>query len=356
MALLRILLTAAIALWATAGFGEEPPVRVDAVLAQHEIAVGDTFRLNIDMVWKDGTTVKPLALGENIGDFAVRDIAYGPTVAGDGFSSRRTSLLLTVFETGDRTVPPVTIVYLDEAGNAGKAQTPPMLVEVRGVLPEDATDIKDIKRPIAVPRRWKDLILSWVLLVGLGMVAATSVLVSVRRREDIEAAARRIWRRLTSPLVRLVRWLLRRLSLIGRDEYGAGAFDARVAEPYLTPEQAAVKELARIEALCLAERGRLGEHYTLVSEAVRRYLERRFRVLAMESPASYTLAALRGRDVAPEALDHVGSLLAETDLVKFAKFLPSADEAHRLIERARQLVAMTGKPTSGQVAVEVRET
>lgn len=353
---MKVLLILPLALsMAVRAAGEEPPVQVDAGVARREIAVGDTFRLNIDLAWKEGVNVKPLALGENVGDFAVRDITYGPTATGDGLSRRRTSLLLTVFKTGALTVPPITFVYVDENGNGGKAETPSMSIDVRSVLQDDAADIKDIKRPIEIPRRWKALILSWVLLVGLGVAAATSVLVSVKRREDMESAIRRIWIRVTGPVVRLVRRLLRRLSLIGRDEYGAPAFDAKVAEPYLTAEQAAMKEFARIEALGLPEQGRFKQYYTLVSEAVRRYLERRYKVLAMESPSSYTLAAIQQQTVTAEALGLIRSVLEETDLVKFAKFLPSGDAASALIDRGRELVRTTGRPASAETVEEVRE-
>ena len=356
MALLRLFLISALLLpLAGRAAGEEPAVRVDAEVARRVIAVGDTFRLDIDLVWREGITVKPLALGESIGRFSVRDITYGPTVAEGGSSKRRTSLLLTVFETGDLSVPPITVVYMDENGNAARAETPEIAVVVESVLGDEAADIKDIKRPIEVPRRWKDLILSWSLLVGLGLVAATSVLVSVKRREDIEAALLRVWVKLTSPLVRLVRWLLRRLSIIGRDEFGVPAFDTKVAEPYLTPEQAAVREFDRIEAMGLVQQGRVKQHYTLVSETVRRYLERRFRVLAMESPTSLTLWELHRKEVNPESLDLIGSLLDETDLVKFAKFLPDADAAGMLVNRGRRLVDMTGKPAPGSTVTEARE-
>ena len=355
MALLRLIIILPLILpLAGRALGEEPPVRVDAAVARRVVAVGDTFRLDIDVAWKDETAVMPLAIGESIGRFAVRDITYGPTQVEGGVSRRRTSLLLTVFETGDLTVPPIAVDYMDGDGNAARAETPAIAIKVESVLDDGTAEIRDIKRPIEVPRRWKDLILSWSLLIGLGLVAATSVLVSVKRREDIESALRRFWTRVTGPLVRLVRWLLRRLSIIGKDEYGAPALDATVAEPYLTPEQAAVKELDRIEALGLVEQGHMKQHYTLVSETMRRYLERRFRVLAMESPTSFTVGELRRRRVAPEALDLISSLLDETDLVKFAKFRPDVDAAGMLIDRGRQLVRITGKPASEPEVTEVR--
>lgn len=296
--------------------------------------------------------VKPLALGEKVGDFSVRDLAYGPISAGEGFSTRQISLLLTIFETGVHTVPPIAVIYMDENGSAAKAETPPMEIQVESVLPDEAADIKDIKGPIKVPRRWKDLILSWALLVALGTAAATSVLVSVKRREELEEIMRRIWLRVTGPVVGLVRWLLRRLSLLGRDEYGSPAFDARMAEPCLTPEQAALREFDRIEALGLHEHGKTEELNTLVSEAVRRYLERKFRVLAMESPTSHTMLAVRDRDVSPEALDLVQQVLEETDLVKFARFRPPDEAALTLVDRGRQIVYRTAREVSGETVTE----
>jgi hypothetical protein len=343
MALLRVLILLPVALSLAARAGcEDAGVTVRAATDQRTVAVGDTFRLNIDFAWKDGVSVKPLAVGETLGKFAVRDIAYGPVSAADSSSSRRISLLLSVFETGKLDVPPVSLIYMDRDGNAGRVESEPVGIEVASVLPADASDIKDIKAPIQVPKRWRDLIGSWALLVGLAVAASASVLMSVKRREEVEAAVRRIWMKITGPVIRLVRWILMRLSLVGRDEYGGPAFDSRIAEPYLTPEQAALKEFDRIDALGLVEQGNSMELYTLVSEAVRRYLERRFRILAMESPISYTMAGLRKRRLSSEALVLIEQVLEETDLVKFARLKTATRSADTLTARGRQLVDATG--------------
>jgi hypothetical protein len=345
MALLRASLIFVVCLSAAIRAGCEGPVEVTARADRRAIAIGDTFRVDVDLEWQDGINVKPLALGENIGEFAVRDVAYGPISATDSVSTRRVSLLLTVFETGAVTIPPLEVLYVDEGGNPGKAATQPIGIEVESVLSEDADDIKDIKAPLEVPKRWRDIITSWILLVGLGMVAAASVLVSVKRRGELEEAARRIWLRLTGPLVRLVRWLLRRLSLVGRDEYGAPALDDGIAEPYLTPEEAAMRELDRIDGMRLSGQGKTMELNVLVSETVRRYLERRFRILAMESPTSHTLEAVRKRDVSSDGLRMIREILEETDLVKFSGLKPREGASGTLTRRGRHLVRETGRET-----------
>ncbi|MFH1312391.1 MAG: hypothetical protein ABIJ00_04110 [Candidatus Eisenbacteria bacterium] len=322
--------------------GEEP-LSVEAGVERKIVAVGDTFNLHLDLDWEDGVDVKPLAIGDRLGGFVVRDVREGvASKVGDRFT-RRISLLLTVFELGPQTVPPVAVVYLAPDGETLKAETSPVEIEVASILPDDAAEIRDIKDPIAVPRRWKDLILSYALLVGLAAGTAVSVLLSVKRKHEIEAALRTVWVRITGPLVKLFLAFLNLLGLLRRKEVALD-LDIEVSEPHLVPEEAALKELKRIEVLDLIERGMIKDHYTLVSETVRRYLERKFEVLAMESPTSYTLSALSEIAVAQEGVDAIRDVLEEGDLVKFAKLTPAREAVASLLTRAREVVRLTGSP------------
>ena len=89
MALLKLLLALPVVLLIAVPAGcEENGIEIDARAGKRTIAVGDTFRLDIDLRWNEGVNVKPLALGENLGDFSVRDLSYGPVSSGDGTSAR----------------------------------------------------------------------------------------------------------------------------------------------------------------------------------------------------------------------------------------------------------------------------
>ncbi len=313
---------------------------VYAGLDRRSVAVGDTFRLNLDLSWQDGVEVKPLAVGDKLGPFTVRDLHYGIASPEEGGFSRRVSVLLTVFETGEQTLPAVSIVYMDQAGIPHTAETVPLSIEVVSVLPEDAVEPRDIKSPISVPKRWKDLILSYALLIGLVAGAATSVMLSVMRREQLEAFFVRIYARIAGPVRRLILMLLAALGLVHRER--EEIFDVEVTEPDLDPEVAALKELDRIEALGLLEREMVKEHYTLVSESVRRYLERKYDVLAMVSPTSFTLESLEEIRVDPDGQELTADVLEESDMVKFAKFIPARESAGSLTTRARDIVGLTG--------------
>jgi hypothetical protein len=342
MAILRLHLVLAVMLaLGSASLAAAEPLSVDSSVDRRTVAVGDTFNLRLDLSWQEGVDIKPLPIGDNLGSFVVRDVREGvASRVGERFE-RRISLLLTVFEVGTQTVPPVDVVYLTPQGETLKAESSPLEIEVASVLPEDANDIRDIKGPMSVPKRWKEILLSYALLVGLAAGTAVSVLLSVKRKHEIESALKRIWVRVTGPLKRVFLSLLAMLGLVKRRR-AALRFDVTVNEPDLVPEEAALKELERIEALGLIERGMVKDYYTLVSETVRRYLERKSGVLAMESPTSYTLSALREIEVVPEGYDAVKDVLEEGDLVKFAKLVPTEESVGSLLERARGIVRLTG--------------
>jgi hypothetical protein len=316
----------------------EPPT-VETSVSAASMAVGDTIRLGLRVAWREGVQVKPLALPDKLGNFVVKDIAEGAPTAVADLVIREVSVVVTTFETGYQTIPPIPFVWVGQDGAAGKAESRPVEIEVRSILPEDAEDIRDIKRPLTVPKRWKDIILGYTLVVGLAVAAAASILVSVKRREDVEAWLGKAWRRLSGPVMRLLVRLLVMLKL----RRPAEVFDIRVDEPGLPAAEAALREIDRIEALDLLGREMLKEFYTLVSETLRRYLERRYGVLAMESPTSLTMAALRAANLAAEAEDLLRGVLDESDLVKFARFRPDPDLSGSLLDRARRLVRMTAE-------------
>jgi hypothetical protein len=158
------------------GMGAPAP-RVDATTSVRSIAVGDTFRLNVNLSWEEGTEVRPFAVPEKIGDFIVKDVAQRPAGPQGAGSSATLSLVLTAFETGAKTIPPISFVYVGEDGAAQTVETLPFDIEVKSILPADAAGLRDIKRPLAVPKRWKDMVLSYLLIVGLVGGGAASVVV-----------------------------------------------------------------------------------------------------------------------------------------------------------------------------------
>jgi len=266
----------ALALLSAAGPAAADPVSVSVSTDKRLIAIGDTVSLNLDLEWESGIEVKPVAAREKLGEFVVRDVREGMVrPEGDGFA-RRVSILLTIFEVGEHTIPSIPILFTGEAGEPGRIETEPVDVMVESVLPETAEEIRDIKPPLSVSKRYKEIILSYALLIGLAGAAATSVLVSVKKKGEIEVLAKKIWEKVTGPARALVAWLL---TLFGfKEKPVPETYDIEISGLGIDPEQAAMEELARVEALGLIEQGLIKDLYTLVSEVLRRYIERKYGV------------------------------------------------------------------------------
>ena len=73
--------------------------------------------------------------------------------------------------------------------------------------------------------------------------------------------------------------------------------------------QIALEELHRIDALDLPSQSRFKEHYTLVTDCIRRYLERAFDTRALDRTTGELRTALESSAMAPDHADVTMRLL-----------------------------------------------
>lgn len=102
------------------------------------------------------------------------------------------------------------------------------------------------------------------------------------------------------------------------------------------------KAYARLENLRiknLIERGDLKPFYSELSDIIRRYLEERFSIRAPEMTTEEFLYSLRDstvlNDLQKQTLE---GFMFTSDMVKFAKHQPTANEAQKSFDLAKQLV------------------
>jgi hypothetical protein len=117
------------------------------------------------------------------------------------------------------------------------------------------------------------------------------------------------------------------------------------------PHEVALGELNRIEGLQLPDAGLFKEHYTLVSDTLRIYMEKRANVPMMERTTAEIQNGLKQADldpsidqssvVQPSVVGHLLSILDVSDLVKFSKYSPEVASAYGILTSARQIVQAT---------------
>jgi len=280
----------------------DQPVSVRASAEPTQVKLGEVFTLRLEVVAGAGVNLTlPGADAElkpaEVRSFRTEDQQTDPTAS-------HVSLIyeLQLFDLGEHKIQPPGVVYSDSAGKSVEVKPEPVQVSVISALPDDAQDIKGVRGPKPLPLSpWYWVALFAAALLLLALVAAA------------------------------VRLLLRR--------------SARRAQPAPAPPLSPHAEaLAALEELHRRELVARGQHYLYYSELsyiIRRYLERRFRLEALECTTPMLERRLKRSPLVPAAAEGFVEILRRADLVKFAKYQPEDQVAEMDLLAARKLVQLT---------------
>lgn len=109
----------------------------------------------------------------------------------------------------------------------------------------------------------------------------------------------------------------------------------------LPPHTVAFQELNNLKEKKLHEQGQDKEYYTELTEILRRYIDERFNVDALEMTSDEIMDAIRKKIDADSAKETLGQILSIADLVKFAKYTPPADQNELCLMNAYLFVNQT---------------
>ena len=137
-------------------------------------------------------------------------------------------------------------------------------------------------------------------------------------------------------------WIVGALALIGLVGWGLYILlRPRIPEPVvINPYEVAIAELDRIEELGLPAAGRFKEHYTLIADVIRTYLEGEFGIPALDRTTSEIQAEIRGTDIPDDGAVEMRWLFVDCDIIKFTGLEPDEYEAGLMVGRAREILGM----------------
>ncbi|MCI4670660.1 MAG: LPXTG cell wall anchor domain-containing protein [Bacteroidia bacterium] len=108
--------------------------------------------------------------------------------------------------------------------------------------------------------------------------------------------------------------------------------------PPVPAHEIAMRALAKLEEQKLWQNGYVKEYYVDLTNIIRAYIEKRFKVPAMESISDEILKDLKQEKLKPIMLKGLSDLLIRADLAKFAKSQPDSGENLASMEFARTFV------------------
>lgn len=302
-------LLAVVLLLATTARADTPPVEIRAHAEPDTVTIGTRFRYVVEVVSAPGTEIFVAQPSDRMGDeFDIVDFGIAPATERDGKTVLTRWYTLVSFTPGDHLVKSPPVQYRQAGEQLKDAPGAEIRVSVESVLAKagNPTDIRDIKAPEEVPFDWRP-----VQLVGGALLVALAI-----------------------------GFLLYRL--LNRDKR------VRPGPPPRPAHEVAADALERLRRRGLVQAGALKEYYSELSDIVRTYLEQRFEIRAPEmTTEEFLLATARsGRLVGPHrAL--LADFLSESDLVKFARWVPTIADTERAWDAAKRFVDETRAAPEG---------
>ncbi len=289
--------------WGQENTGER--ISVSSSVDQSRITIGDLIRYTVTVTHDEDVEVEMPGLGANLGQFEVRDYDVQDPRMDDGKVISEAEYIISTFFTGEFEIPPLTIAYRTaEDSPIQTLTTETIQIVVESVKPSEAGDIRDIKPPVEIPRDWW-LLGRWFVLGGMIIILGVFLTILYRRKKE-----------------------------------GKGLLPKR-EEPPRPPHEVAYEHLDRLRQSDLLEKGAVKEYYIAISEIIRRYIEGRYFVIAMEMTTFEVMEGLSQADLPEAEYQLFGTFLSQCDLVKFAKYIPSEKENVAIMDLAFEIVDKT---------------
>lgn len=262
--------------------------------------IGDPITVHLEATHPKGATLS-LAVGDSIDGFAVLDRSPFTTT---GETSSSASLVLARYDSGSAVLPPVEVLgSVPGDTSLHRATTNPLIFTIHTISVDTSQAYKDLKPPLSIPFTLAEV----VLFAGILLVVVALIYVGYR-----------YWKK--------------------RQQKVAGEVYVPPARPAHT---IALEELALLKEKKLWQRGLIKQYYSEVTEIVRRYIENRFKLMALEQTTDEIMYGLKRLNVKPVACGKVETLLHLGDLVKFAKYQPGVSEHEDMLSLAFDIVEAT---------------
>ena len=294
-------------LFSIGGFSQD--IRIKSWLDTSSIFIGDQICFNVEIVQPESVRlIMPEIIDTLISGIEILEQFEPDTLSDNSGGLQITNkYLITGFDTGFYEIPPLFVEQKNSKG-VERYYSDYIYLEIQrvNIAPPDSTDVLF---DIAGPRKaglTPGEVLPWFLLLAVLAVAVWILLKYLRKK---------------------------RVTL---DDH-----DNMPGEPI---HIVAFRELDKLERRNLYSKGEIKLYYSLLTEIIRRYIDRRYLISSMEMTSLETLDALKSAGFNNhENFEDLSEILHTADMSKFAKFKPDEKTNIRSMAKARKFVKETYK-------------
>lgn len=261
---------------------------VNATLDSNAIMIGDQIGLNIKAKVPKGFKLEWPVLNDTLAPH-IEMVKNGKidSITSNGFTQFTRHITITSFDSGYFTVPPLNFNLIhSNTGKVDTLSTQMLYLHVYTPMVDTSKAFKVIKGPENEPYTLRE-ILPWVLLVLVGIAAIIFLTLFVQKRKK------------NKPMF------------------------AKKPKPKLPPYELAIKKLEELRLARIWQAGKLKVYYTDITDIMKEYFTDRFGFEALEMTSDEILNHLQEEKINKQAMGKLKDALELSDLVKFAKAVPS---------------------------------
>ncbi len=291
--------------------GYTQPSRVEAIPDRDTIRIGEQTIIQLRASVNTGFFCIMPTLGDTLTS-AIEVIEQSETdsIQKKDIRDYIRQLTITSFDTGAHTIPAFKFIIYDSL-TRDTLQSQPVSFYVQDVAVDTAQAPKDIKPVTIIPAPILPGNYKWMW-----------------------------WLLLLVPVTALVWYLLYRRKQPRQTPVPSA--------PVIPAHIVALEALQKLDSEKLWQKNQHKAYHSTLTDIVRRYIEVRFNIPALEQTSGAILAMLKyspaGTD--KQLYENLGQLLRLADAVKFAKYIPLAPENEQSMNSARQFIERTSHDQS----------
>lgn len=284
---------------------EDGPFRLSLSVDRNQITAAEAVELTLHVEYPEDAEVAIPASRDELGEFLVESFAVEPPrLVADGTLAIAQHMTLAPAKAGDLVIPALRASATLSDGRMLSLGTEDVLITVSSLLAatEDGGEpaLRDIAEPLEAP-----IPLAWKLGALLAVLAVIASLFWLHRRRKNKQV---------SPAPAVV----------------------------IPPGEAALRRLDDLAAGGLLEEGDYRRYHFELSDILRQYIERRFSIRAQEQTTDEFLARLPSHRVFNSQQQVLlQDFLQRSDLVKFAKYAPPAEQSRDAAQACRLFIVET---------------
>lgn len=221
-------------------------------------------------------------------------------------------LTITSFDSGYWAIPPFNFMINGDTNNV--ISTSALLIEVNTIAVDTAKAFKDIMQPLDAPITFKE-ILPYIIgvAIGVAIIIALIYYFKKRKKKTKEIVELKI------PEIPAHIWALNELELLNNEK--------------------------------LWQQGKYKDYHIRLADILRIYLEKKYSIYAMEYTTDEILTSMRSINITTEQRSKIHQVLFLSDMVKFAKENPLANENELSFQNVIQFINETSNTTQNDKLV-----